>query len=110
MNIVIVSHVGHGKSTPSSVACWPTPLTSRRETRAGRAKCELNSKPFEYASCSMRSRMSRPRVVRLKLNRVQDSGTIEAHISRSHYDRLGITKGQRVFVSPTNVRALAEPC
>jgi len=75
-----------------------------------RAKCEPNSKPFEYASCSMRSRMSRPRVVRLKLNRVQDSGTIEAHISRSHYDRLGITKGQRVFVSPTNVRALAEPC
>jgi hypothetical protein len=48
-------------------------------------------------------------VVRVELDRVQDGGTIEAHLHRAEYDRLGLTKGQRVFVSPTSVRVFAQP-
>jgi len=48
-------------------------------------------------------------VVRLELNRVGDGATIEAHIPRAQYERLGISKGQRVFVSPTSVRVFAQP-
>jgi sulfate transport system ATP-binding protein len=48
-------------------------------------------------------------VVRLELDRVEDGGTIEAHIPRAHYEHLEITKGQRVFVSPTSVRVFARP-
>jgi len=48
-------------------------------------------------------------VVRLELNRVVDGATIEAHIPRAQYERLGISKGQRVFVSPTSVRVFAQP-
>jgi sulfate transport system ATP-binding protein len=48
-------------------------------------------------------------VVRLELNRVQDGATIEAHIPRAQYERLEISKGQRVFVSPTSVRVFAQP-
>ena len=47
-------------------------------------------------------------VVRLELSRVEDGATIEAHIARPHYERLGISKGQRVFVSPTSVRVFAQ--
>ena len=47
-------------------------------------------------------------VVRLELNRVDDGGMIEAHIARAHYERLGISKGQRVYVSPTSVRVFAQ--
>ena len=47
-------------------------------------------------------------VVRLELNRVQDGGMLEAHIPRAHYERLGLAKGQRVFVSPTSVRVFAQ--
>ena len=46
-------------------------------------------------------------VVRLELNRVQDGGVMEAHIARAQHERLGLTKGQRVFVSPTSVRVFA---
>jgi sulfate transport system ATP-binding protein len=48
-------------------------------------------------------------VVRLELTRVQDGATIEAHLPRPHYERLRISKGQRVFVSPTSVRVFAQP-
>jgi sulfate/thiosulfate transport system ATP-binding protein len=47
-------------------------------------------------------------VVRLELNRVDNGGVIEAHIARAHYDRMGISKGQRVYVSPTSVRVFAQ--
>jgi sulfate transport system ATP-binding protein len=47
-------------------------------------------------------------VVRLELNRVDNGGMIEAHIARAHYERLGISKGQRVYVSPTSVRVFAQ--
>ena len=47
-------------------------------------------------------------VVRLELNRVQDGGMLEAHIPRAHYERLGLAKGHRVFVSPTSVRVFAQ--
>ncbi|MGH7581062.1 MAG: sulfate/molybdate ABC transporter ATP-binding protein, partial [Gemmatimonadales bacterium] len=48
-------------------------------------------------------------VVRLELDRTEDGGSIEAHIPRAHYEKLGISKGQRVFVSPTSVRVFARP-
>jgi sulfate/thiosulfate transport system ATP-binding protein len=48
-------------------------------------------------------------VVRLELDLVEGGETIEAHIPRPQYDELGLTKGQRVYVSPTNVRVFAQP-
>jgi sulfate/thiosulfate transport system ATP-binding protein len=48
-------------------------------------------------------------VVRLELTRVSDEKPIEAHIPRHRFETLGITKGQRVFVSPTQVRVFAQP-
>ncbi len=48
-------------------------------------------------------------VVRLELDRTKDGGSIEAHIPPAQYDQLGISKGQRVFVSPTSVRVFARP-
>jgi len=48
-------------------------------------------------------------VVRLELDRVEDGGSIEAHIPRAEYDAMSIVKGQRVFVSPTSVRVFARP-
>jgi ABC-type sulfate/molybdate transport systems ATPase subunit len=48
-------------------------------------------------------------VVRLELDLVDGGRTIEAHIPRDRFDRLDLTKGQRVYVSPTNVRVFAEP-
>jgi sulfate/thiosulfate transport system ATP-binding protein len=48
-------------------------------------------------------------VVRLELDRTEDGGSIEAHIPRAQYEQLGISKGQRVFVSPTSVRVFARP-
>jgi sulfate transport system ATP-binding protein len=47
-------------------------------------------------------------VVRLELNRVDEGGTIEAHIPRAQHEALGLRKGQRVFVSPTSVRVFAQ--
>jgi sulfate transport system ATP-binding protein len=46
-------------------------------------------------------------VIRLELDRVEDGGHIEAHLPRAHYHKLGLAKGQRVFVSPTSVRVFA---
>lgn len=48
-------------------------------------------------------------VVRLELDLVEGGGTIEAHIPRGRFQSLALGKGQRVFVSPTNVRVLATP-
>ncbi len=48
-------------------------------------------------------------VVRLELDRADDGGSIEAHIPRALFDRLGVGKGERVFVSPTSVRVFARP-
>jgi sulfate/thiosulfate transport system ATP-binding protein len=47
-------------------------------------------------------------MVRLELRRVEDGGTIEAHIPRSTFEQRGIAKGQHVFVSPTSVRVFAQ--
>ena len=47
-------------------------------------------------------------VVRLELDLVQSGGTIEAHLTRGRYESLALTKGQRVYVSPTSVRLFAE--
>ena len=48
-------------------------------------------------------------VVRVELDRVQDGGTIEAHVPRDRFDSLALSKGQRVYVSPTSVRVFAQP-
>jgi sulfate transport system ATP-binding protein len=47
-------------------------------------------------------------VVRLELDRVNDGKTIEAHVSRTRFEELGIRKGERVFVSPTNARVFID--
>jgi sulfate/thiosulfate transport system ATP-binding protein len=47
-------------------------------------------------------------MVRLELRRLEDGGTIEAHIARSTFEQRGIAKGQHVFVSPTSVRVFAQ--
>jgi hypothetical protein len=46
-------------------------------------------------------------LVRLELDLLDGGRTIEAHIPRNRFEALGITKGQRVYVSPTNVRVFA---
>jgi len=46
-------------------------------------------------------------VVRLELD-LQGGKIIEAHIPRARFNALGLAKGQRVFVSPTNVRVFAQ--
>ena len=48
-------------------------------------------------------------VVRLELDRVEGGSGIEAHIPRAAFEELGLTKGQRVYVSPTSVRVFARP-
>jgi sulfate transport system ATP-binding protein len=48
-------------------------------------------------------------VVRLELDLVEGGRTIEAHIPRGRFESLGLSKGQRVYVSPTNVRVFAQP-
>jgi sulfate transport system ATP-binding protein len=47
-------------------------------------------------------------VVRLELDLVDGGKTIEAHLPRGRLNSLALTKGQRVYVSPTNVRVFAE--
>ncbi len=46
-------------------------------------------------------------IVRVELDLVQDGRTIEAHIPRARFDQLKLSKGQRVYASPTNVRVFA---
>jgi sulfate transport system ATP-binding protein len=46
-------------------------------------------------------------VVRLELDLVEGGKTIEAHLARARFESLAIAKGQRVYVSPTNVRVFA---
>jgi sulfate transport system ATP-binding protein len=48
-------------------------------------------------------------VVRVELDLVDGGRTIEAHIPRGRFETLGLTKGKRVYVSPTNVRVFAQP-
>jgi sulfate transport system ATP-binding protein len=48
-------------------------------------------------------------IVRLELDLVDGGRTIEAHIPRGRFDGLALAKGQKVFVSPTNVRVFAQP-
>ena len=48
-------------------------------------------------------------VVRLELDLIEGGRTIEAHIPRDRFETLALNKGQRVYVSPTNVRVFAEP-
>jgi sulfate transport system ATP-binding protein len=46
-------------------------------------------------------------IVRLELDLVDGGRTIEAHIPRSRCEQQGYAKGQRVFVTPSNVRVFA---
>jgi sulfate transport system ATP-binding protein len=47
-------------------------------------------------------------VVRLELD-LDGGRTIEAHVPRDRFDGLVLAKGQKVYVSPTNVRVFAQP-
>src|SRR6266550_6456925 len=49
MNIVIVGHVDHGKSTVIGRLLADTHSLPEGKLEQIRAQCELNSKPFEYA-------------------------------------------------------------
>src|SRR5436853_824301 len=49
MNIVIVGHVDHGKSTVIGRLLADTHSLPEGKLEQVRAQCELNSKPFEYA-------------------------------------------------------------
>jgi bifunctional enzyme CysN/CysC len=49
MNIVIVGHVDHGKSTVIGRLLADTQSLPEGKLEQVRAQCELNSKPFEYA-------------------------------------------------------------
>ncbi|MGH7515072.1 MAG: GTP-binding protein [Gemmatimonadales bacterium] len=49
MNIVIVGHVDHGKSTVIGRLLADTHSLPEGKLESVRAQCELNSKPFEYA-------------------------------------------------------------
>ncbi|HEY7636592.1 MAG TPA: sulfate ABC transporter ATP-binding protein [Gemmatimonadales bacterium] len=48
-------------------------------------------------------------LVRLELDLIQSGRTIDAHIPRARFDALATGKGQRVYVSPTNMRVFVEP-
>jgi sulfate/thiosulfate transport system ATP-binding protein len=48
-------------------------------------------------------------VVRVELDLLDSGKTIEAHMPRGRFESLELSKGKRVFVSPTNVRVFAEP-
>ncbi|MEP6688257.1 MAG: sulfate ABC transporter ATP-binding protein [Gemmatimonadales bacterium] len=47
-------------------------------------------------------------VVRIELDLQANGRTIEAHLPRDQVDRLQLSKGRRVYVSPTNVRVFAK--
>ena len=49
MNIVIVGHVDHGKSTVIGRLLADTHSLPEGKLEQVRAECERNSKPFEYA-------------------------------------------------------------
>jgi sulfate/thiosulfate transport system ATP-binding protein len=46
-------------------------------------------------------------IVRLELDLVEAGTTIEAHVPRPKFDQLKLSKGQRVYASPTNARVFA---
>jgi sulfate transport system ATP-binding protein len=48
-------------------------------------------------------------IVRLELDLVESGKTIEAHIPRSRLEQQAFAKGQRVYVTPNNVRVFAQP-
>ena len=48
-------------------------------------------------------------IVRLELDLVEDGRTIESHIPHARFDNLAFGKGQRVYVSATNVKVFAQP-
>ena len=47
-------------------------------------------------------------MVRLELDLVDGGGTIEAHVPRDRFESLTLSKGQRVYVSPTSVKVFAQ--
>jgi sulfate transport system ATP-binding protein len=72
---------------------------------------ELGPSPSSSASLEAMVRHVRAfgPIVRLELDLVGDGRTIEAHIPRERLEHLAIARGQRVYVSPTNVRVFAQP-
>jgi len=72
---------------------------------------ELQPAPFGTSSLAALIRHVRAfgPVVRLELELSEGGRTIEAHLSRSRFESLALAKGQRVYVSATNVRVFAQP-
>jgi sulfate/thiosulfate transport system ATP-binding protein len=48
-------------------------------------------------------------IIRLELDLVEQGRSIEAHVPRGRLDHLSLARGQRIYVSPTNVRVFAQP-
>jgi sulfate transport system ATP-binding protein len=48
-------------------------------------------------------------IVRVELDLADGGRTIEAHVPRDRFESLALTRGQRVYVSPTHVRVFADP-
>jgi sulfate transport system ATP-binding protein len=48
-------------------------------------------------------------LVRVELDLVDGGRSIEAHLPRGRCERLGLSKGQRLYVSPANARVFAAP-
>ncbi len=61
MNVVIVGHVDHGKSTLVGRLLADTGSLPEGKLEAVKAQCKRNAKPFEYAFYWMLLKMSRPR-------------------------------------------------
>jgi ABC-type sulfate/molybdate transport systems ATPase subunit len=47
-------------------------------------------------------------VVRIEVDLADGGRTIEAHLPRDQFDRQPLGRGERVYVSPTNVRVFAK--
>jgi sulfate transport system ATP-binding protein len=47
-------------------------------------------------------------VIRVELDLVKDGRTIEAHLPRNRFEQMAITRGQRLYVTPTNVKVFAD--
>jgi sulfate/thiosulfate transport system ATP-binding protein len=69
---------------------------------------EVQLSPVPASSVSLEAVVRHVRafgpLVRVELDLVEGGRSIEAHVPRDRFDGLAVTKGQRVYVSPTNLR------
>jgi sulfate/thiosulfate transport system ATP-binding protein len=74
---------------------------------------EVNLGPAASGASSMEAIIRHVRafgpLVRLELDLVDGGSTVEAHIPRTQFNSLALSKGHRVYLSPANVRVFAQP-